>query len=138
MFSLASMFHWAAFLRGGAECCCLLPAHSSDYVYHRSFPFKSQNLSINTAFFHHTFHPHFIASYHLGYLKVSFHDTNIMSAVVHHLVSRGIDATRQGWTAQSTEEPEVTVFNMPTWGFVTLWLTTLLWVGVMFAVSIIH
>jgi len=59
-----------------------------------------------------------------------------MSGVVHHLISRGIDATQQGWTAQSLEQqPEVNEFQMPTWGIVTLWLTALLYIGAMFAVS---
>ena len=80
----------------------------------------------------------FLISYVLLIVKVPFLDTSIMSGVVHHLVSRGIDATRQGWTSQSVDEPEVTVFRMPTWGFVTLWLTALLWVGAMFAVSLIQ
>lgn len=56
-----------------------------------------------------------------------------MSGVVHHLVSRGLDVTVSRY---QNNDQDVRIKQIPTWGFVALWTTGLVYLAVMFAVSV--
>ena len=57
-----------------------------------------------------------------------------MSAAVHHLVSRGVVAAHEHLTNADSNE-HVFVFQIPTWGFVMLGVTSVVFVLVAFVVS---
>lgn len=131
IFSLASVFHCCAYVAGLSDTR-RLPARIHTPSILSILP---QKLFIATVFILSLLDLSFLF-WSLLISKNSSHHSSTMSGVVHHLISRGIDATQQGWTAQSLEQrPEGGDFRMPPWGFAVLWITALLYVGGMFAVS---
>lgn len=60
-----------------------------------------------------------------------------MSAVVHHLVRRGFEATQQNWQDVSPQEdqPDEQIRRIPTWGVAALWATFIAFIFLQFMVS---
>jgi len=60
-----------------------------------------------------------------------------MSAVVHHLVRRGFEATQQNWQDVSPQEdqPDEQIRRIPIWGVAALWATFMAFIFFQFFVS---
>ena len=58
-----------------------------------------------------------------------------MSTIVHSLVRRGYEAT-QGRYTKVTADKDVATLQLPAWGIASLWMTALLYLIIVAAVSL--